>query len=453
MRKKDFLSVLILLFFDLLSFYLSLSLSYFLRKTIVTKISGIPPIEYKTLVSHFWMPLVFLIFMFFEELYTKRRPFFSELSSILKAVFFSTITIFAIVALTKVYIRVSRATIIISGFFLLLFTPVLRRLVKYLLFKAGIWQISSILVLKQSEDFEKEKFSSDFYSGYRVVKKVSYEELKKAEINDMVLIFSGLSDRELSIDDLSFFISKKVKEIIFLSSISALGFTNYEIMFPVMKDKLFFRVSNKLLSPLNRFLKTFLDYTLFFLFLPFSLFAFFFIALLIKIDSKGRVIFSQERIGKNGKLFKYYKFRTMYENSDELLKDYLKKNPEKRIEWEKYKKLKDYDPRITRVGKILRKTSLDELPQIINVFLGDMSFVGPRPYLEREKKDMGEFYDLITKVKPGLTGLWQVSGRNELEFKDRLRMDVFYIKNWSLWLDIVILIKTIKTVLKGEGAY
>ncbi|GAI93282.1 unnamed protein product, partial [marine sediment metagenome] len=122
-------------------------------------------------------------------------------------------------------------------------------------------------------------------------------------------------------------------------------------------------------------------------------------------------------------------------------------------EWKKYLKIKKKDPRVTRVGKFIRKYSLDELPQFINIMKGDMSLVGPRPYMPREIEEIGKSYEIISRVKPGLTGLWQVRGRNILPFKKRLLLDEYYIRNWSLWLDIVILFKTMKVLITREGAY
>ncbi len=206
-------------------------------------------------------------------------------------------------------------------------------------------------------------------------------------------------------------------------------------------------------SLVNESLKRAFDIIISILLLPFVLPIIGLIAILIKIDSEGPVFFIQDRLGKNGKKFKCIKFRTMYVNNDEILEEYLKRNPEKREEWNKYKKLKSFDPRVTRVGRFLRKTSLDELPQIFNVIKGDMSLVGPRPYLPKEETDMGYFKNTILLTKPGITGLWQVSGRNELEFKVRLILDERYVLNWSFWLDLLIMLKTIKVVLKREGAY
>ena len=170
-----------------------------------------------------------------------------------------------------------------------------------------------------------------------------------------------------------------------------------------------------------------------------------------KKENQGPLFYEQLRIGKNGKQFRMYKFRSMCMNADDTLKEYLKNNEEARKEFKKYKKLKK-DPRITKVGKVLRETSLDEFPQLINVLLGNMSLVGPRPYLPREKEDMGEYYSSIIKVKPGITGYWQIRGRSKTSFNDRLKMDLQYVNNCSLKNEIKILVKTFSKVFKRDGA-
>lgn len=177
------------------------------------------------------------------------------------------------------------------------------------------------------------------------------------------------------------------------------------------------------------------------------------IALAIRRDSPGPAIFSQDRLGRSGRHFRCFKFRTMYVDNEERLRAYLADNPSARAEWEHFAKLKSCDPRVTRVGRLLRRFSLDELPQLFNVLAGDMSLVGPRPYLPRETEQMGEFASTILKAPPGITGLWQVTGRNELLFAERLRLDEYYVRNWSLWMDIMVLAKTFGVVYRGEGAY
>jgi len=176
-----------------------------------------------------------------------------------------------------------------------------------------------------------------------------------------------------------------------------------------------------------------------------------FINIKIRRNSEGGVIFAQKRLWKEESTFDFLKFRTMYLDGDEKLNKFLKENPEARKEWEKFAKIKSGDPRVTKFGSWLRKYSLDELPQLVNTFRGKMSLVGPRPYLPREFGKMGRHRKTILKALPGMTGLWQVSGKNELIFEDRLKLDEYYVRNWSLWLDFVILVKTVKVVWRGEG--
>ena len=172
---------------------------------------------------------------------------------------------------------------------------------------------------------------------------------------------------------------------------------------------------------------------------------------IVKKENDGPLFYEQLRIGKNGKQFRMYKFRSMCMNADERLKEYLEENEEARKEYKKYKKLK-CDPRITKVGKVLRETSLDEFPQLLNVLKGDMSLVGPRPYLPREKKEMGEYYIGIINVKPGITGPWQIKGRSKITFEDRLKMDLEYANKSNLTRDVKILIKTFTKVMNKDGA-
>lgn len=166
---------------------------------------------------------------------------------------------------------------------------------------------------------------------------------------------------------------------------------------------------------------------------------------------KGPVFYTQERIGQNGKLFKMYKYRSMVVGADEKLNKYLEENEEARKEYKEYKKLKD-DPRITKVGEFIRRTSLDEFPQFINVLKGEMSLVGPRPYLMREKEDINGYFNYITSMKPGITGFWQTNGRSNTTFVDRLDMDMKYYYRKCLKLDLRILKKTVMDVVKKEGA-
>ena len=174
----------------------------------------------------------------------------------------------------------------------------------------------------------------------------------------------------------------------------------------------------------------------------------------IKCVSSGdhdSIFFTQERIGRKGKPIKIYKFRSMIPNAEQVLEELMEKDPKIKEEYLTNKKLVN-DPRITPVGKFLRKTSLDEWPQFINVLLGNMSFIGPRPYLPREKEDMGQYYNSIIECKPGVTGMWQANGRSDVEFSYRCKLDDYYYHNWSIWLDFTIMYKTVKSVVYGKGS-
>ncbi|MEJ7871376.1 MAG: undecaprenyl-phosphate galactose phosphotransferase WbaP [Rubrobacteraceae bacterium] len=176
------------------------------------------------------------------------------------------------------------------------------------------------------------------------------------------------------------------------------------------------------------------------------------LTLLVYLESGGPVFYKDRRMGRDGNLFSCLKFRTMVPDAETLLQRLIEEDEEAKREYFKYHKLRD-DPRVTRVGRFLRKTSLDELPQLWNVLRGEMSLVGPRPYLPRESKEIGLTQSEILRVPPGMTGPWQVSGRNQTYFDDRVRMDAYYVRDWSIWLDLVLLARTVKTVLRGGGAY
>ncbi len=186
--------------------------------------------------------------------------------------------------------------------------------------------------------------------------------------------------------------------------------------------------------------------------LPLLIPLFLILAIGVKVTSKGPVFYGHPRIGKNGKKFKCIKFRSMDINSQAMLEDILKNDPVRRAEWEKDRKFTD-DPRVTKFGKFLRKTSLDELPQLLNILAGQMSFVGPRPVTAEETEKYGDHKNLVLSVLPGLSGMWQVSGRSETSYEERIFYDSYYIQNWSIWLDFWIIIKTIWVVLRRKGAY
>jgi Undecaprenyl-phosphate galactose phosphotransferase WbaP len=194
------------------------------------------------------------------------------------------------------------------------------------------------------------------------------------------------------------------------------------------------------------------DLLLLFFSLPILAFIFLFLGTAIRLDSKGSVFYRQSRIGKEGRVFKVLKFRTMVKDADKVLVKYLEDNPKLLAEWNKDHKIKD-DPRITRVGRILRKASLDELPQLWNILKGEMSLVGPRPIVAEEIERYGNRFRYYAQVPPGITGLWQVSGRNDIGYEERVNLDEYYVRNRSIWLNLHILIRTFLAVIRRQGAY
>lgn len=222
---------------------------------------------------------------------------------------------------------------------------------------------------------------------------------------------------------------------------------------PVTLDSLLgLKVHNNLLSKFAQFQKRLIDIVgaLFGLLLLSPLFGL--IAILIKLSSPGSVFYHQERVGKGGRIFGMVKFRTMHHNAHQVLDEVLQKDPLLRAEWDKYQKLKN-DPRVTSVGDFLRKYSIDEFPQLWNVLKGEMSLVGPRPFFPEQREMYGKAYSHYIRVLPGMTGMWQVTVRNRSEFTERPYWDEYYVRTWSIWLDIYILARTFWVMLRREGAY
>ncbi len=224
-----------------------------------------------------------------------------------------------------------------------------------------------------------------------------------------------------------------------------------DMSFIFSHEVMILRVSNNLAKRSSRFLKRIFDifgsFAIMLVLSPVLLF----LAYTVSRDG-GKPIYGHERIGRDGRKFKCLKFRSMVVNSQEVLAELLANDPLAREEWNKDFKLKN-DPRITKIGSFIRKTSLDELPQLWNVFIGEMSLVGPRPIVEAELERYAGDVDYYLMAKPGMTGLWQVSGRNDIDYDTRVYFDAWYVKNWALWNDIAILFKTINVVLKKDGAY
>jgi lipopolysaccharide/colanic/teichoic acid biosynthesis glycosyltransferase len=206
------------------------------------------------------------------------------------------------------------------------------------------------------------------------------------------------------------------------------------------------------IPPLRGLVKRLLDIAASTIFLVLTLPVMLIVAGFIRLDSPGPALYRQTRVGRGGRPFKLFKLRTMRKDSDAVLAEYLRQNPEQEEEWRSYRKLKE-DPRVTRLGRFLRKYSLDELPQLFNVLRGNMSLVGPRPVVFEETRSFGEHGPIVFSMRPGLTGLWAVSGRNEVSYDERAQMESRYVQDWTLLLDFQIILRTVPAVLTGHGAY
>jgi undecaprenyl-phosphate galactose phosphotransferase len=453
-------------------------LAYLVRRQVLPHlISGIhiPPLPLETQLRYgFFFGALIIFFVFsLEKLYTKRFSFWDEVKHLYRGLFFSFILLMLFVFLSRGYTQFSRVVIISAWILSLVIFPLFRRIAKIMLVRLNLWK-KKVLILGTDETARAiaKGIRSNPTIGYEIIGFLSNDrkDTGKLLLDDLQVIGevaqvedwgkkSGPLDIIISLPEIdqqklidlvetSEKVAETIKIVPNIGNIFTLG-----VDVETFGDVLSLSVARNLVKPWNIYLKRIIEFALtavlMVVFSPLLLI----IALAIKAESRGPALFLQERLGGNGHNFKLIKFRSMYENADSKLKGYLEKNADARIEWQEYQKLRNHDPRVTRAGKILRKYSLDELPQLINVLKGDMALVGPRPYLPREKEAIGKSYDLILRVKPGITGLWQVSGRNILPFKQRLLLDEYYIRNWSLWMDVVILIKSIKAFLSREGAF
>lgn len=454
---KKLLSAFLLVLTDLLCFLMVYTIAFIIRKEVAAFLfPSLPSVKFSA--EFLLFSLIWFIEFLFNGLYTKRRELTSEAKSIFIAHLRSSIILLALSYMLKIF-YISRGIVLLI---LLLGFPLflnMRILTKFILYRLGIWGKSIVFIGMEPPPAIK-KMGENFFMGYRSpfffpLRNPSseifqiHEKLQNLKNFDIVIDSKGINPGE--IQKMVETLGKIGDSMMLIPDISGIATTGGEIS--IIEDVPLLNVNINLAKPWNLYIKNFFDLAatilLLILLLPFLLII---SGLLLAFDGRP-IIFSQERLGRRGKTFKMYKFRTMYRDAEKKLHEYLSANVEASKEWEKFMKLKGPDPRVTPLGRLIRKFSIDELPQLFNVLKGEMSLIGPRPYLPREIEKMGAHKNVILRVKPGITGLWQVSGRNLLTFEERLKLDEFYVRNWSLWLDAVILFKSFVVVLKGEGAY
>ena len=299
------------------------------------------------------------------------------------------------------------------------------------------------------ELINRHKKSMNGSKSFEIYRDVEIEKIVKEENIQQVIIATTFKDKE-EVTDLLFRVQDQVADIKYTPEVDVTMTFNSQIQ--DFDGILLISTSHGKINVIGRFIKRLADILIsllgIILLIP--------IAIFIRYKNRKSgdydpIIFTQNRIGLKGKSIKIYKFRTMVPNAEQVLEELMAKDPEIKKEYLTNKKLVN-DPRITEVGKVLRKTSLDEFPQFTNVLKGEMSFVGPRPYLFREKEDMGKYYNSIIHCKPGITGMWQANGRSDVGFEERCKLDDYYYRNWTVGLDMVIIYKTVKSVFYGKGA-
>ena len=470
---RRFLLPLLLMVVDCAALVGAVWTAYFFRNDILTALF---PAQFHNF-SVAWAPMyvvipcAYILFMHFDRLYTRRLLFWQQTQEVFKVSVYAMLFILVLMYITHVAGNVSRiflATVWVTGFFYLM---IIQFLAKKVLTYTGLWQIPVVLIgAGKTAELLIKAFESDNGMGYKIAGLVedkkefglrksypvigTFDQAEEAVIStgvkDVLIAAPGLSRQELL--ELVYRLQPYVDNITFVPDLFGVPVGDMELDTLFNEKAVLLRIRNNLANEYNRMLKRSFDLLLSLAGVIVILPIIAAISICIYIDSPGNVFFAHSRIGKGGKAFPCYKFRSMVPNSQEILAGYLGKNAAAREEWERDFKLKD-DPRVTKVGKFLRKTSLDELPQFFNVIKGEMSLVGPRPIVTAEIEKYDKYIYDYYLVRPGITGMWQVSGRSDTGYDERVQLDSWYVRNWSLWQDIILLIKTVKVVVKGKGAY
>ena len=474
MRKK-LLGFGALVFSDMAVVVSSFFLAYLLRKDFLPGL--IPFLSERPVFFHIYTGQVLLLIIWiaifqYEKLYVKRFTFWDEARLLLKSNTISFAIIMILVFATKQYVLFSRIIIFLAWIFSSFLLPISRSLTKRILIYADLWKKKVVIIgTLQSCGSVITIIKENLSLGYDVIGCLTDNPEEIGKEFESVKVFghfddiedwkeiTGFEDIIVTLPDIPrgkmLYLLKRWEQVSdtirYIPRTGDLISTGIEI--ENIGKILSLTVRKNLHKPWNIFIKNIFEFftSLFLIVLSAPLILL--IAAVVKLDSRGSIFFVQERMGKRGKKISLIKFRTMFPDGDSRLQEYLSSNPTAQKEWEAFKKLKRRDPRVTGVGKFLRKHSLDELPQLLNVLKGDMSLVGPRPYILEELKDKDSVRSIIYQVRPGITGLWQISGRSNLTFENRLDLDETYIRNWSLWLDIIILFKTVKIFISGDGAY
>ena len=423
---------------------------------------------------NFWVvfPLLYLIFLNIEQLYNRRAQFWQIIQKLFITSCYAVTSIIILLYIARIAGSTSRMFIAVFWILSFILLVVFRYIIKKILEKYQLLQIPVLIIgAGKTAELLVQGIKNDAGMGYKIIGLLEDNQVEqgilenypvlgkfsdaeqviaKYNINHVFIAAPGLEQGKLT--KLIYKVQSLVKSMGVIPNLVGIPMGGIEAESLFNEKLMLLRLKNNLARPINRWIKTIFDYVLTITGTIAISPILIIIALWIYKDSPGPVIFKHRRIGKNGKEFNCYKFRSMCVDAKERLEQLLKTDPKAKAEWEKDFKLKN-DPRITKSGAFLRKTSLDELPQIFNVLKGEMSLVGPRPIIKDEMIRYGEYINDYLMVKPGITGMWQVSGRSDTDYKQRVQLDSWYVRNWSIWLDAMLLWRTGKTVLSKKGAY
>ena len=466
----SFAAPLLFMLFDYIGIVLTEYMAFFLRDSLDfwNEVTYVYPKSY----IFGWVPLLFLVFLGHSRSYRQMKPVVETMRDIFMSIFYGLIAAIATIYFSQLGQQTSRLFIILFAFFALFNVCIIRyAILKFLKVKnllcepvliIGAGLTAERLLKFAQEDLgyrynvvglvDDHPISENLPKQFPVLGKFADARkiIRRLKVQTVIIAAPGISKEHLQelIND----IQSKVKSISFIPDLIGTPMAGVDASILFSEKILMLNVRNNLSRRYNRILKRIFDLVLTIiggvLISPFLLA----ITLAVAIDNRGRIIFAHKRVGMHGKKFFCYKFQTMIPDAEEKLKTYLAENPDAQKEWNETFKLTN-DPRVTRLGNFLRRTSLDELPQLWNVIRGEMSLVGPRPIVDAEipryEKNIREYY----MVPPGITGMWQVSGRSDTTYPERVAMDTWYVRNWSVWIDIMYLFKTVKAVLTSRGAY
>ncbi len=470
MKKRTTVSLIV---GDIIGFSLTFMLAYF-AFAFRLKSYGPPLVEPTVFMwdiagLYCFGALVGVLYFMQKGHYTPSAPWWQQVKHI---VTFSVWSLLSFVFLFYVFKEnPSRLLILSSWIGLIPILMMIRQIVRKILMIKGVWGIPTVIiggyenaietlyalksesylsynvsqvVLPRGSDLQIAKFA-EIHAGYLISKDTP--EFSKGQL----IVICPDTRRELELDPLTRSITEAEAEFAMIPPIDGFSYYGLQPSYFFGYNIVLLKQPRQLANLLNQIVKNGIDRfgALCGLLLLSPLFLF--ISLKVKQDG-GPVFYGHKRLGRNGKTFKCWKFRSMVTNSQEVLEDLLANDPAAKEEWEREFKLKN-DPRITKIGDVLRTTSLDEIPQLLNVLMGEMSLVGPRPIVEDEVKYYGDKIHYYYSVRPGVTGLWQVSGRNDISYDLRVYLDRWYVRHWSIWTDIVIIIKTVFVVALKKGAY